>query len=52
MEKKKGVIEIDENIKKDRLIKTIVGSQNNYSIDVKKTKKIIFVPNKIINFVI
>ena len=50
--KKKGVIEIDENIKKDRLIETIVGSQNNYSINIKNTKKIIFVPNKIINFVI
>ena len=50
--KKKGIIKVNENIKKDRLIETIVGSQNNYSINVKNTKKIIFVPNKIINFVI
>jgi len=50
--KKKGIIEVDENIKKDRLIETVVGSQNNYSINIKNTKKIIFVPNKIINFVI
>ena len=50
--KKKGIIKVDENIKKDRLIETIVGSQSNYSINIKKTKKIIFVPNKIINFVI
>ena len=50
--KKKGIIEVDENINKEKLIETIVGSQNNYSINIKKTKKIIFVPNKIINFVI
>ena len=50
--KKKGIIKVDENIKKDRLIETIVGSQSNYSINIKKAKKIIFVPNKIINFVI
>ena len=49
---KKGYYKSDENIKKDRLIETIVGSQNNYSINIKNTKKIIFVPNKIINFVI
>ena len=50
--KKKGIIKVDENIKKDRLIETIVGSQNNYSINIKNSKKIIFVPNKIINFVL
>ncbi len=50
--KKKGTIKVHENIKKDRLIETIVGSQSNYSVNIKKTKKIIFVPNKIINFVI
>ena len=50
--KKKGIIKVDENIKKDRLIETIVRSQNNYSINIKNTNKIIFVPNKIINFVI
>ena len=50
--KKRGIIKVDENIKKDRLIETIVGSQNNYSINIKNTKKIIFVPNKIINFVL
>ena len=50
--KKKGIIKVDENIKKDRLIETIVGSQSNYSINIKKAKKIIFVPNKIINFVV
>ncbi len=50
--KKKGIIKVHENIKKDRLIETIVGSQSNYSINIKKAKKIIFVPNKIINFVV
>jgi len=50
--KKKGIIKVDENIKKDRLIETIVGTQSNFSINIKKAKKIIFVPNKIINFVI
>ncbi len=50
--KKKGIIKAHENINKDRLIETIVGSQSNYSINIKKAKKIIFVPNKIINFVI
>ena len=50
--KKKGIIKVDENIKKDKLIETIVGSHNNYSTNIQKTKKIIFVPNKIINFVI
>ena len=37
---------------KETLIKTILGSQNQYSINITKAKKIIFVPNKIINFVI
>ena len=50
--KKKGIIKVHENIKKDKLIETIVGSQSNYSINIKKAKKIIFVPNKIINFVV
>ena len=50
--KKKGVIRVHENIKKDKLIETIVGSKSNYSININKAKKIIFVPNKIINFVI
>ena len=50
--KKKGIIKVDENIKKDRLIETVVGSQENYNINIKNTKKIIFIPNKIINFVI
>ena len=50
--KKKGTIKVDENTKKDRVIETIIGSQNNYSINLKKAKKIIFVSNKIINFVI
>ena len=49
--KKKGVVTVDENIKKEKLIDTILGSQNQYSININKTKKIIFVPNKIINFV-
>ena len=50
--KKKGTIKVDENTKKDRVIETIIGSQNNYSINLKKAKKIIFVSNKIINFLI
>ena len=50
--KKKGIIKVEENIKKDRLIETIVKNQNNYSININNTNKVIFVPNKIINFVI
>ena len=50
--KKRGIIKVHENTKKDRLIETIVGTQSNFSINIKKAKKIIFVPNKIINFVI
>ena len=52
MGKKKGIIKVEENIKKDRLIETIVKNQNNYSININNTNKVIFVPNKIINFVI
>ncbi len=50
--KKKGTINVEENVTKDKLIETILGSQNHYSINLSKTKKIIFVPNKIINFVV
>ena len=50
--KKRGIVKVDENITKETLIKTILGSQNQYSINITKAKKIIFVPNKIINFVI
>ena len=50
--KKKGILKVSENIKKDKLIETVVGSHSNFSINIKDTKKIIFVPNKIINFVI
>ena len=49
--KKKGIIKVDENIKKDNLIE-IIGKQKDYNFNIEKIKKIIFVPNKIINFVI
>ena len=49
--KKKDVIKVDENIKKDKLIELIIENQNNHNINANKAKKIIFVPNKIINFV-
>ena len=49
--KKKDVIKVDENIKKDKLVELIIGNQNNHNINANKAKKIIFVPNKIINFV-
>ncbi len=50
--KKKDVIKVDENIKKDKLVEIIFRNQDDYNINTNKTKKIIFVPNKIINFVI
>tara|TARA_B100001248_G_C27372192_1_gene452259 strand:- start:1198 stop:1821 length:624 start_codon:yes stop_codon:yes gene_type:complete len=50
--KKKDIIKVDENIKKDKLVEIIIGNQNDYNVDINKTKKVIFVPNKIINFVI
>ncbi len=50
--KKKGIIKVDENIKKDKLVEIIIGNQSDYNININKIKKIIFVPNKIINFVI
>ena len=50
--KKKGILKVDENIKKDKLVEIIIENQNDYNIDINKTKKVIFVPNKIINFVI
>ena len=52
MGKKKGILKVDENIKKDKLVEIITENQNDYNIDINKTKKVIFVPNKIINFVI
>ena len=50
--KKKDIIKVDENIKKDKLVEIITKNQNDYNLSVNKTKKIIFVPKKIINFVI
>ncbi len=48
--KKKSILETNRNSTKEEIIKTI---QNNiYKDDIKEVKKIIFVPNKIINFVI
>ena len=50
--KKKGIIKVDENIKKDKLVEIIIGNRSDHNININKTKKIIFVPNKIINFVV
>ena len=49
---KKGIINVEENIQKESLIKTISSGQLKYVIDISKARKIIFVPNKIINFVL
>ncbi len=50
--KKKGIVDVKEDLQKEALMKTILGKNSNYDIDETKVKKVIFIPNKIINFVI
>ena len=50
--KKKGLIKTKKDITEENLIKTIECSPENYGIIYKEIKKVIYIPNKIINFVI
>ena len=50
--KKKGLIKTKKDITEENLIKTIEFSPENYGIIYKEIKKVIYIPNKIINFVI
>ncbi len=50
--KKKGVMNIKKDLKKDSIMKNILSEGSGYDIDEAKIKNVIFIPNKIINFVI
>ena len=50
--KKKSLISIPKDIDKDSLIETLKSTNLKEDIIGKKIKKVIFIPNKIINFVI
>ena len=50
--KKKGIINVIEDIEEKSLIKIISQKESEYGIDDNNVKKIIFIPNRIINFVI
>ena len=50
--KKRDVLKVSIDTSKEDLIKIIKKNEQNYAINEKQIKKVIFIPNKIINFVI
>jgi len=49
--KKKGSLSVDKKMSKDDILKILSNSEKYSGIIDGKVKKIIYVPNKIINFV-
>ena len=50
--KKRDVLKVSIDTSKEDLIKIIKKNEQNYAINEEQIKKVIFIPNKIINFVI